>query len=321
MASAHRTLAGLLAPAAALALGAVAPSGCATPLPAPPAVERFLAAPLPAANTSVILRVLHVAEQNVSESYMQRGGRAARLRMPISAYVVEHPEEGLLLIDTGLGRASAESLDHYPGRAAARRTGLRLLAGPVADRLADIGARPEDVRTIVVTHLHTDHAGGIADFPGAELVIDSREWAAGATHQELRAYNPAAYSAHPNRRDLVYDDGPVGPFESSADLFGDGSVLLLPTPGHSPGHTSALVATASGRVLIHRGCHLAGCPLAAPHDQERAGWEADRARLAGERRRHLAHPPVGPGNPRTHHRRGARARQPGAAAPWPTPFP
>jgi N-acyl homoserine lactone hydrolase len=101
----------------------------------------------------------------------------------------------------------------------------------IGSRLQRIGIDPRSLRYLVNTHLHFDHAGGNELIPSeVELVVQGREWCAGHDDDEVKAnvYNPADYE---QPRSVLEVEG-------EHDLFGDGAVVLLPTPGHTPGHQS-----------------------------------------------------------------------------------
>jgi glyoxylase-like metal-dependent hydrolase (beta-lactamase superfamily II) len=112
----------------------------------------------------------------------------------------------------------------------------------VAARLRELGVH---VRAIVMTHLHWDHAGGLVDLPGVPVLVSAAEWRsaqrpAGALRGYLRRQ-----LAMPERVALLSFSTPgaqpLGGFERTLDLFGDGSVVLLATHGHSSGHLSVLL--------------------------------------------------------------------------------
>ena len=169
---------------------------------------------------------------------------------PINVYVIEHTN-GLVLFDTGQDRASVTDDSYFPGG----------FSGIVYDRLArfDIGADETldaqlgtlgygvgDVDTAIISHLHQDHIGGIPQLKDSDLLITPAEWA------QLKGFSPEARGflrAHidvPGARwkHVTFDrttDPTLAPFTESVDLMGDGSLILLPTPGHTPGSVSLLV--------------------------------------------------------------------------------
>lgn len=152
-----------------------------------------------------------------------------QVRFPIPAYLIETAEERIL-VDTGLHPAAAAN----PARHYGTPDALALFR---LEQRASI-AEQVDLATItkvVLTHLHFDHAGGLALLPPAVPVfVQRREWEAGhdARAVERNFFLPADYADVGDRVVLVDGDH---------DLLGDGSVRLLLTPGHTPGHQSVRV--------------------------------------------------------------------------------
>ena len=153
----------------------------------------------------------------------------ARIRFPVPSYLIEADDERIL-VDTGLHPASISDPDAYYGRPSTRLFELELEA--------DIASKVElDTLTrVVLTHLHFDHAGALSLLPASlPVYIQRAEWA-GAHHDATIKRNffyPRDYELL-SERELVLLDG-------DHDLLGDGSVTLLSTPGHTPGHQSVRV--------------------------------------------------------------------------------
>ena len=168
---------------------------------------------------------------------------------PINVYVIEHTN-GLVLFDTGQDRASVTDDSYFPGG----------LAGVVYDRLARFAIGPDetleaqlaalgysaaDVDTALISHLHQDHIGGIPALTGTQLLVTAAEWA--QLEDPPRGPRlPTRTHRHPRRevepRQLRSHHRPeLAPFTESLDLMGDGSLVLLPTPGHTAGSFSLLV--------------------------------------------------------------------------------
>lgn len=172
--------------------------------------------------------------------YLPGGWRAETL--PVHVYLVRHPE-GACLFDTGQS-ARAASPGYFPRwypffRLARFELGAE---DEAAAQLARLGMGAEDVRWIVLSHLHTDHAGGLAGLGEAEVVVSRIEWTrAVGWGGRLRGYLPQHWPANVTPRLIDFDGPPVGPFPGSFALTRDRALMLVPTPGHTPGHMSLLV--------------------------------------------------------------------------------
>ncbi|MBA2320696.1 MAG: MBL fold metallo-hydrolase [Deltaproteobacteria bacterium] len=222
--------------------GIAAVAGCGLKLPPPPARTTWSWEPDRAALPDVSIRALHVATIEMAEKHVVSGGKGKDgQRAPVTVYVLEHPTEGLVLIDAGYGRRTlADPLD-YPGKLVNRLLELEMKT-TLADRLGDIGRDIGDVRHAVLTHLHHDHSGGVEDLPPETTVwISEREAYAGDRRRPLGGYDPSPYTTRKFRYFPFVGAGAYGPFAHHADLFGDGSVIVLDAPGHTMGEVCVLV--------------------------------------------------------------------------------
>jgi glyoxylase-like metal-dependent hydrolase (beta-lactamase superfamily II) len=175
--------------------------------------------------------------------------------VPIPAFLVEHPEAGPIMIDTGLPAAVAQEGSRALGRAAGFAYTIEMEPSWAAtEQIRARGVDPIDVRHVVMTHLHYDHAGAVADFPQATFVVDAAEWGAARSGGFTRGYSGRLIDHPYDWREVDFDDArAVSSFASFArtiDLFGDGSIRLLSTPGHTKGHMSVLLRLESGRELL-----------------------------------------------------------------------
>lgn len=171
-----------------------------------------------------------------------RGEQHGDVRLPVPCFVIHHPQ-GVTLVDSGLHPGMRDDPHARIGWVADI---LRFELGPSEDvlsRLRAAGVDPAELRFLVNTHLHFDHAGGNELIPtDVELVVQRREWQAGADPAEIESnhYNPEDYRQERQVRQV----------EGEHDLYGDGSVVLLPTPGHTPGHQSLRVRLDGGELVL-----------------------------------------------------------------------
>ncbi|HET7478125.1 MAG TPA: N-acyl homoserine lactonase family protein [Rubrobacteraceae bacterium] len=175
-------------------------------------------------------------------------------QLPIWCWVIEHPE-GVILVDTGANTRMLEP-GYFTRWNPYFRRNVRVSVRPeeeIGPRLHSLGIEPGEVRRVVLTHLHLDHAGGLHHFPNAEILV-SREEHRIATGPLGKA---AGYLPHrwpswfaPRLVDLELE--PFGPFPRSLALTQAGDVWLVGTEGHSAGHVSVVVLE-KGRSLFLAG--------------------------------------------------------------------
>lgn len=141
----------------------------------------------------------------------------------VPCYLIEH-ERGRLLWEAGVPQELATADGWVEAGFLAQR-----LDRTLASQLDALGLSPEDVDWLAVSHFHSDHVGAAAAFAGATLLIQQQEHAnAFGPEAQHHFFDPDLYAA--------LADGPRQLLQGQHDVFGDGRVLLLPAPGHTPGH-------------------------------------------------------------------------------------
>jgi N-acyl homoserine lactone hydrolase len=167
--------------------------------------------------------------------------------VPVPCFLVEHPTVGAFLIDTGLPPAASHDVRAALGRRAAIVYDIRMEDGwAVTDQLVALGLDPLGIGLVVLTHMHQDHVGAVAQLPRATFVVDGREWQGARGGGFLHGYRRALYDYDYDWRALDFGAEQVG-------SFADGSVRLLSTPGHTKGHMSVLLRLRSGHELLLTG--------------------------------------------------------------------
>jgi len=224
--------------------------------------------PLPGGREGAVVRVHPVTTGTAmypEDAFYHRGGRLAalhslgfrskRVEIPIPAYIVEHPGAGVILIDTGFHASLAVDPKANLGPVLGRLFRPQMTTeDALPDQLRARGFDPKRVGLVVMTHLHVDHASGVAQFPDATFVVSQREWHSATEEKGLTAgYVRRQFDHAFDWRTVDFDGEEVNSFASfgrTLDLFGDGSVRLAYTPGHTLGHMSVVLKTASGEFLV-----------------------------------------------------------------------
>lgn len=156
---------------------------------------------------------------------------------PNPMFVIEHPK-GVVVFDTGNNHRGLADPTSWWGKSLPEKDKMRCTVEDcLPARLNSIGLSVDDVKYVVMSHLHIDHAGEMESFPNATFVV---------RHSELSyAWWPAknmrytyVFNDLKNTREFNYLELPDG---SDFDLFGDGSLVCIHTPGHTPGHQSLIV--------------------------------------------------------------------------------
>lgn len=207
--------------------------------------------------------------------------------IPINVFVIEH-KDGLVLFDTGLDIAVQEDPQYVSG--AIERFFMRHLfqlrmtnRDKLSTKLGEIGFDIQDVEKAVISHLHFDHVGGIAELPQAKLLVSQTEWALlDGPHPErdfiLKEHIDIPHAKWQKIKFEPSVDPLFSDFEGIYDVMGDGALILLPTPGHTPGSISMLVRGEDHAPLLFVGD--------LSYDGEQ--WEIDKIPGTGDKDRLLA---------------------------------
>jgi N-acyl homoserine lactone hydrolase len=151
-----------------------------------------------------------------------------KLQFVFSCYLVKHGDD-YLLWDTGHSMTAPN---------VAPKVSL-------VDLLAKLNLKPEQIKYVGISHYHADHTGQISSFPKATLLIGAREWDAISSPKPAQGVNYKPFES------WIKGDSKVEPQALDKDVFGDGSMIMLRTPGHTPGHSSLLVKLAQmGPVIV-----------------------------------------------------------------------
>jgi len=150
-----------------------------------------------------------------------------KIQFVYSCYVIKHGDD-YTLWDTGFAPSTPN-------------TGPK---ASIVDQLAQLNIKPEQIKFVGISHFHGDHTGQVASFPKATLLIGQAEWAA------ITAPTPAPGVNHAPFEGWKKGDNKVEPLPNDKDVFGDKSVIVLATPGHTPGHRSLMVKLKSKTYIL-----------------------------------------------------------------------
>ncbi|SFO33357.1 N-acyl homoserine lactonase family protein [Sphingomonas sp. OK281] len=161
------------------------------------------------------------------------------LALPTPCYLIQHGRDWMLW-DTGLGdqlAALPNGVEKFGGHFTVRRT--------LVSQLAQLGLKPDDIHYVGLSHIHFDHAGNLGLFPNATFIIPAIELAAARSKPTPFGVDTAQIAP--------LDQANIIPADGDYDVFGDGSVVTLKTPGHTPGHHSLMVKLPKAGVVLITG--------------------------------------------------------------------
>lgn len=167
--------------------------------------------------------------------------RSEMIELPVSSALLRHAQ-GNVLFDTGCHPSVVDDPQARWGGLAKIMTPIMRADDNVLTGLAAIGVEPGDIDVVVCSHLHPDHCGCNAFFRRATVIVQARDVAAARAPDAAKVGFLSA----------EWDVGlPLDEIEGERDLFGDGRIVLIPLPGHTPGSMGALVALErDGRFLL-----------------------------------------------------------------------
>lgn len=169
-------------------------------------------------------------------------GEPGKIRFPVPTYLIEHPK-GRVLFDTGLHPDVQHDLAGRVGANLAKMFHVEFRPGEeIKARLENLHIDVNSINYIINSHLHWDHTGGNELIPNARVVIQKKEWEAGHLPEMIQSngFNPIDYN---HGHQIFQIDG-------EHDLFGDGSVVTVPTYGHTPGHQSLKIKLQTGDIIL-----------------------------------------------------------------------
>lgn len=232
------------------------------PKPAPPPHDIPKVSDTFAMEQTTRRRVDHLRIRVFDTGYaVVRGGAVSsmkswlsKVRIEVPVFLIKHPTRGYVLFDTGLPPQISEDAGKYMGRLNHFLLPFTQAKGQDAvSQLAAAGVKAGEVKYVVISHLHFDHAGMIDAFPDATVLVDKREWEAQKAKPGHGFVDAAALEPKLGARLRLVDlsqEPPYGPFDHGLDLFKDGTLFLLDLSGHTPGNMGLWASLDEGPVLL-----------------------------------------------------------------------
>ena len=199
--------------------------------------------PLPSANPpeEIAVFALITGVNHRVAAYGYRGGSLfERREFSMAGALVRHPK-GDLLIDTGFGRNIDQQFRSMP--AIFRAITFYSLWQPAVDQMQASGYDRKSLRATLLTHSHWDHVSGLPDFPGVPVWVTAKE------HEFIRQSGPMDFCklfTGIRYEEYGFEGGPYLGFPASHDIYGDGSIVVVPAPGHTPGGVIIFVTLHDG---------------------------------------------------------------------------
>jgi glyoxylase-like metal-dependent hydrolase (beta-lactamase superfamily II) len=189
--------------------------------------------------------VLYCGDIHLNDASSFTPGASGPAHLTVTCYLIKHAK-GWVLFDTGVGDHIAKMPEGQKSRA-----GFWTVKKTLESQLAELGLKPTDIDFVVLSHSHGDHVGNLGLFSQSTLVVQKPEW----EWQPPVGVNPFK----PGMKAITP--------EGDHDLFGDGSVMLIATYGHSPGHQNTLVRLPKTGAIMFTGDSV----------HTKANWEGSRA--------------------------------------------
>ncbi|ETO92944.1 Zn-dependent hydrolase GumP [Legionella longbeachae] len=189
-------------------------------------------------------------------------GRFKQCEYPALCALINHPERGYILFDTGYTQKFYHLTKKFPASLYRRLTPV-FLKKSLKEQLADKGISSEAIRYVIISHFHADHIGGLCDFPQAQFICH-REAVDAIRHKKgwsalIKGFLPGLLPSDFYERLIFLEnevklDANLAPFSLGFDVFNDGRLMAISLPGHAPGHIGLYFKSINDTFLIADSC-------------------------------------------------------------------
>ena len=205
--------------------------------------------PVPETTPECKLTVMNAGFCTIKKPHLIKGANPSNISVPALFFLIHHPVQGNILFDTGYSTRYFEATKKFPFSLMNRVTPVQITEEENAvNQLFEMNITAKQIQTVILSHLHADHAGGIADFHQSTIYVDKKEWKYGKQSklkllmngylkQLFKSINPSSLKLF----DFEDTGSAYGPFSKTIDLFKDNAILLVPLPGHSIGQFGLLL--------------------------------------------------------------------------------
>ena len=197
------------------------------------------------------------------ERMVIQDGRIKSVKFPSLFFYIYHPKQGHILFDTGYSERFHEATKGFPEKIYALLTPVEVKEQDLAvNKLRGLGVNPGEIDYIFISHFHADHIAALKDFPNAKFIVSKDAWIDIKDRSRMgtliRGVLPSLIPEDFEERVLFYEQMGREPDKKSSvlegfkswDIFSDGSMLAVPIPGHTCGHSGLLVNTPEKRHFL-----------------------------------------------------------------------
>ena len=193
-------------------------------------------------------------KKNVMRGLLVQGGGVQTQEVFFGVFLIKHPNHGYILFESGFGKSTFQNYDSL----SSSQKGLLNVTdiSNLSTKLSEHGVNANQIQYIILSHLHWDHTGSIAEFPNAKIITTATEydWAISLKNTPtIQVFKNEIKQQSLKWRFIKFSNKPFATFEKSLDLFKDGSLILVPLPGHTPGQMGLFAKLESGRNVFFIG--------------------------------------------------------------------